>query len=64
MAESKLRELSMDFPESFGIMCITTRKERRNDRPKAILSSKINFDKMQNLLSPQSPENRGRKICL
>ena len=35
--------ISLDFLHSFGIMCITTRKERENDRPKAILSSEINF---------------------
>ena len=46
MAESKLRELSMDFPESFGIMCITTRKERGNDRAETILSSEIDFTQM------------------
>jgi len=33
----------LDFPHSFGIMCVTTRKERENDRLKAILSSKINL---------------------
>ena len=48
-----------ETPQSFGIMCITTRKERGNDRPEAILSSEINLAQMQNLLSPQSPENRG-----
>ena len=37
---SPLLEKSLDFPESFGIMCITTRKERENDRSEAILSSK------------------------
>ena len=44
-------------------MNVTTRKERGNDRPEAILSSEINLAKMQNLLSPQSPENRGRKYA-
>ena len=38
---SPLLEKPLDFPESFGIMCVTTRKERENDRPEAILSSKI-----------------------
>ena len=31
----------LDFSHSFGIMYVTTRKERENDRPEAILSSKI-----------------------
>ena len=30
----------LDFLQSFGIMCVTARKERGNDRPEAILSSK------------------------
>ena len=40
---SPLLEKPLDFPESFGIMCVTTRKERENDRLKAILSSKISL---------------------
>lgn len=40
---SPLLEKPLDFSESFGIMCITTRKERENDRLKAILSSKISL---------------------
>ena len=43
-------------------MCITTRKERENDRLKAILPSKVNIAQMQELFPPQSPENRGREI--
>ena len=54
----------LDFSQSFGIMCITIRKGRKNDRPEAILSSKINIAQMQDLLSLQSPENRERKIHL
>ena len=61
---SPLLEKPLDFPCSFGIMCVTTRKERENDRPEAILSSKVNLAQMQNLLSQQSPENRGREIRL
>ena len=61
---SPLLEKPLDFSQSFGIMCITTRKERENDRLKAILPSEINIAQMQDLLSLQSPENRGRKICL
>ena len=45
-------------------MCVTTRKERENDRPEAILPSEINLAQMQDLFSQQSPENRGREICL
>ena len=33
----------LDFSHSVGIMCITNRKERRNDRLKAILLSKISL---------------------
>ena len=43
---SPLLEKPLDFPHSFGMMCITTRKERENDRLKAILSSKINITQM------------------
>ena len=49
----------LDFLQYFGIMCVTTRKERGNNRLKALLSSKINIAQMQDILSPQSPENRG-----
>ena len=45
-------------------MCVTTRKERENDRLKAILPSEINLTQMQELFPPQSPENREREICL
>ena len=48
---SPLLEKPLDFSESFGIMCVTTRKERGNDRLKALLSSKIDFAQMQDLLS-------------
>ena len=41
---SPLLEKPLDFPESFGIMCITTRKERENDRLKAILSNIISLN--------------------
>ena len=61
---SPLLEKPLDFPESFGIMCVTTRKERENDRLKAILLSKISLAQMQDLLSLQSSKNRGREICL
>ena len=40
---SPLLEKPLDFSQSFGIMCITYRKERGNDRLKAILSSKVNL---------------------
>ena len=40
---SPLLEKPLDFPHSFGIMCVATRKERENDRPEVILSSKINL---------------------
>ena len=33
----------LDFPELFGIMCVTTREERENDRLEAILPSKISL---------------------
>ena len=58
---SPLLEKSLDFPESFGIMCITTRKERENDRLEAILSSKVNLAQMQDLLSSHSPETEDEK---
>ena len=61
---SPLLEKPLDFSHSFGIMCVTTRKERENDRPEAILSSEINLAQMQELFPPQSPENSGRKIRL
>ena len=51
------------FRLSFGIMCVTTRNERKNDRLKAILSSKINPAQMQDLLSQQSPETEGEKYA-
>ena len=41
-------------------MCVTTRKERENDRPKAILSSKTNSLPLYVIFSQQSPKNRGR----
>ena len=44
-------------------MCVTTRKERGNDRPEAILSSEINLAQMQELFSPQSPENQDEKYA-
>ncbi|MBE6566833.1 MAG: hypothetical protein E7659_07015 [Ruminococcaceae bacterium] len=58
---SLLLEKSLDFPQSFGIMCITTRKERGNDRLKTILSSEINLAQMQDLLSSHSPETEDEK---
>lgn len=45
-------------------MCVTNRKERENDKPEAILPSEINIAQMQDLLSPQFPENQGREIRL
>ena len=42
-------------------MCITTRKERENDRPEAILPSEINLAQMQDLLSSHSPETEDEK---
>ena len=54
----------MDFWLPFGIMCITTRKERENDRPEAILPSKITPANLQSIFFEKSPENRGREICL
>ena len=56
---SPLLEKPLDFPHSFGIMCLITRKARENDRLKAILPSEINFAQMQDLLPQQAPENRG-----
>ena len=53
-----------DFPESFGILCITTRMEREHDRLKALLSSIISLTQIQELFSPKSPENRGWEIRL
>ena len=47
----------LDFPCSFGIMCITTRKERENDRLEAILPSKINRAQMQNREGGQGSGN-------
>ena len=44
-------------------MCITTRKERGNDRLKTIVPSKITPANLQSIFSPQSPENRGRKYA-
>ena len=40
---SPLLEKPLDFPESFGLMRVTTRKERENDRLETILSSKISL---------------------
>ena len=44
-------------------MCVTTRKERGNDRIEAILSSEINFAQMQDILSPQSPKTEDEKYA-
>ena len=44
-------------------MCVTTRKERENDRLKAILSSEINLAQMQDLLSPNTPKNENEKYA-
>ena len=40
-------------------MCVTTRKERENGRPKALLSSEINFTQMQTyfLNNPQKTDD-------
>ena len=61
---SPLLEKPLDFPQPFGIMCITTRKARGNDRLKTVLPSEINITQMQDIFSQQSPENRGREIRL
>ena len=53
----------MDFPQSFGIMCVISRKERENDRLKTILPSKITPANLQSIFFLQSPENRGRKYA-
>ena len=37
---SPLLEKTLDFPLFLGIMCITTRKERGNDRPEVRKESK------------------------
>ena len=44
-------------------MCITTRKERENDRPEAILSSKINLAQMQELFPPHPPKTEDEKYA-
>ena len=44
-------------------MCVTTRKERENDIPEAILSSKTNLAQMQDILSPQSPKTVDEKYA-
>ena len=54
----------MDFSRSFGIMCVTNRKERKNDRPEAILPSEINIAQMQDLLSPQSPKTEDENMLI
>ena len=54
---------TLDFPLFFGIMCVTTRKERENDIPEAILSSKTNLAQMQDILSPQSPKTVDEKYA-
>ena len=54
----------MDFPHSFGIMCVTTRKERENDRPKAILPSEINLTQMQDLLSTIPQKLRTKNMLM
>jgi len=52
-----------NFPQTFGIMCVTTRKERGNDRPEAILSNKISLTQLQDLLSQQSPETEDERYA-
>ena len=44
-------------------MCVTTRKERENDRPEAILSSKINLAQMQDLLSLHPPKTEDERYA-
>ena len=45
-------------------MCVTTRKERENDRPEAILSSETNLAQMQDLLIPRKPRTKNTPMTL
>ena len=44
-------------------MCVTTRKERENDRPKAILSSKITPAYVQSIFFEHPPKTEDEKYA-
>ena len=60
---SPLLEKPLDFSQSFGIMCITTRKKRGNDRLKAILSSKITLLRCKTYFLNNLPKTEDEKYA-